>query len=149
MATYSSLVSPLLSRTAWYSDSNRNNFSNITISAGDAISVAVAVSTTSGNVTVENFTNGQVLNKTLTSESLPLCGRYADWVVQEMEVEGPLLNFGTLNYTNARAFGNGKSYTPYYGSNVSLVNMVRNGQTLANASTSRCSQSLEIQYTGP
>ena len=144
MATYSSLVSPFLSQTAWLQlNSDVESPSGITsISAGDSIRVTVAVlSTTSANVTIENLTNNETAKKTLTSGTLPLCRQYGAWLVYD--TAGRLFDFGTLTYTNALVSSNGTYHAPY-GGNVYLVDMVENGQTVATTSIS--SENITIKY---
>ena len=125
-------------------NSNQANLSEITISAGDDISVTVTVSSTSGNVTIENLTKQRTANMGLTFTS-PFYGQQGVWYLEDLDISNPLIDFGTLTYTNALAFGNGTFYT-LYDSSPSLYDMVWSDQTVATASTN--GSSVTIQYKG-
>ena len=145
MATHSWLVSPFLSRTAVYDlNFNQVNVPDFAISAGDGIRVTVAVSSTSGNVTIENLTKQHTANMILTSNST-LCGQQGVWFLEDMDVDNPLIDFGSLTYTNVLAFGNETYYT-LDDSGLLLYDMVWNGQTVATASTD--GSSVTIKYDG-
>ena len=108
LTTHSPLVSPFLSRTAWYEwyPAPTYDFSGITISAGDVIKLTVTASpTTSGNATIENVTNGRTVSKGLTSNA-HLCGQNAEWIVEDY-MQGnsmiPFANVNTVAFTDAEA----------------------------------------------
>ena len=139
---YLSLVSPFFSQTAYFNNSGVTDLSDITVSAGDSIRVTIALlTTTSANVTIENLTNNKKVNEALTSGPVPFCSQYGLWFVDD--ATGPLFDFGTLTYTSALASSNGTHYAPY-GSDVSLVDMVQDGQTVATTSIS--SENIIITY---
>ncbi|KAG9313784.1 peptidase A4 family-domain-containing protein [Chiua virens] len=118
----------------WFPDS-AYDFSGINITAGDVMRVTVtASSTTSGNATIENLTNGRTVSTSLNSTS-PLCKQNAEWIVEDFQMDGGLVsfaNFGTVTFTDAKATGqSGTSYTP---SGATLVNIQQNNQVLTNVS---------------
>ncbi|KAH0826049.1 peptidase G1, partial [Lanmaoa asiatica] len=68
---------------AWYEwyPANANSFSGISISAGDIISLTViAWTATSGNVTIGNISNDQVVTEILTSPTLFAVGVRGGWL---------------------------------------------------------------------
>ena len=139
--TYSPLVSPFLSRTAWYEwyPAPAGYFLGITISAGDVITLTVTTSSaTSGNVTIENVTGGEVVSKGLTSNA-PLCGQNAEWIVEDY-IQGTSLvlfaDFGSVTFTNAQA----GTYTP---SGATLIDIEQNNTVLTSTSTSGSSVTIK------
>ena len=142
---HSSLVSPILSRTAFYQWGSAAQYpSGIAISAGDVIRLTVfAFTATFGEARIENLTNGNTVSESLTS-SIPLCLQGAEWMVEDIALNLPLANFGTVAFTDAVAGSIlAGTYTPS-GSNVSLIDMVENNQVVA--STSASGSSVTIKY---
>ncbi|EKG15813.1 Peptidase G1 eqolisin [Macrophomina phaseolina MS6] len=92
-------------RYEWYPD-YAYDFSGITISAGDVIAMSVtSSSSTKGVAVIENITTGKTVTKTITSSSA-LGGQNAEWIVEDFESNGSLVNFadfGTVLFTNAVA----------------------------------------------
>jgi hypothetical protein len=140
LTTHSSLVSLFLSRTAWYEwfPEPAYTFSGITISAGDVISLTVMVlSATSGEVRIENVSNGDTVTQLLTSGT-PLCGQAAQWIVEDYVLNGdwvPFANFGTVAFTDTVAAG---SEAPgfYSASQGILIDIEQNGQVLTSTTAS-------------
>lgn len=89
----------------WYPDYSYN-FDDITISAGDEITLTViASSSTEGTALVENVTTGQQASIDLSS-TYALGGQNAEWIVEDFEVNGGLVafaDFGTVEFTNCVA----------------------------------------------
>jgi hypothetical protein len=116
----------------------------MTISAGDVISLAVTASSpTSGEVIIENLTNGDMVKQLQTSDT-PLCGQNAQWIVEDyMFAKGPapFANFGTVTFTNAVAESSGDFYYPSQGS---LLDIEQNNQVLTSSSAS--GSSLAVMY---
>jgi hypothetical protein len=148
MFTHSSLVLHFLPLTAWYEwfPDPPSFFAGITISAGDVISLSVnALSATSGEVRIENVTNGDTVTQLLTSNT-PLCGQNAEWIVEDCGAGTglvPFANFGTVTFTDAIAAG---SEAPgfYSASQGTLNDIEQNGQVLT--STSASGSSVTIMY---
>jgi hypothetical protein len=144
--THSSLVSPFLSRTAWYEwyPDYAHIFTGITISAGDLISLTViASSTTSGEAWIVNLTNGDSVKQLLTSNA-PLCGQNAEWIVEDYTVStglAPFANFGTVAFTDAMAGSSEDFYYPYQGKFCAIE---QNKKVLT--STSASGSSITIKY---
>ncbi|KAH8697245.1 putative aspergillopepsin-2 precursor [Talaromyces proteolyticus] len=92
----------------WYPD-YAYDFSGISISAGDKISVSVvSKSSSAGTATIENLTNGDKVTKSLTApdSSSTLGGQNAEWIVEDFEEGSSLVtldNFGTVTFTGASA----------------------------------------------
>ena len=100
-----------VSYDAWYEwyPNYAIDFSSISISAGDSISVSVvATSSTRGTATVRNLSNGQSISTIVTapSSSASLGGQNAEWIVEDFDVNDslvPFANFGSVLFTNAIA----------------------------------------------
>ena len=136
---YALVVSLFLPRSAWYEwiPDAAYGFSNITISAGDNISLSViAYSSTSGVAKIENLTTGDMEEQSLTSTS-PLCGWDAEWIVEDFLQNGnlvPFANFGTVTFENAIVGSqDGGAFTASQGS---LVNIDQNDTLLTTTSAS-------------
>lgn len=97
-----------------------DDFTGITISAGDSILMTVvATSTTSGTATIENLTTGKTVTETFTDVTDgSLCEYDAEWIVEDFEECGntcefvPFADFGTITFTDATAVVNGETVTP-------------------------------------
>ncbi|KAF8442290.1 peptidase G1 [Boletus edulis BED1] len=87
---------------------NKPYIFDLDISPGDEITINVtAITTTCGVVTVCNLTTSQEDDHKLDSTS-PLCQSDAVWLIYR--ANNPLVNFGTLAYTNATAYGTPGTY---------------------------------------
>ncbi|PMD18859.1 hypothetical protein NA56DRAFT_680570 [Hyaloscypha hepaticicola] len=88
----------------WYPDYAMDF--DLTISAGDVISMYVnATTTTSGSATIENLTTGKTVTKSLTSTSA-LGGENAEWIVEDFEEGNSLIafaDFGNVTFTDCVA----------------------------------------------
>ncbi|KAF8309299.1 hypothetical protein DL93DRAFT_2063102 [Clavulina sp. PMI_390] len=89
----------------WYPD-YAYDFSGISFSAGDSVTLTVTATTTkSGTAVIINNTTGQSVSKTITS-TYALCEQDAEWIVEDFE-EGsslvPFANFGSVTFTDAKA----------------------------------------------
>lgn len=89
----------------WYPD-YAYDFSGISFSAGDVVTVTVtATSTKAGTAVIENTTTGKTVTKSITS-SAALCEENAEWIVEDYEEGSSLVSFadfGTVTFTNAEA----------------------------------------------
>jgi len=89
----------------WYPD-YAYDFSGITISAGDSISLtASATSKRAGTVTIENVTTGKTVTHSFTraETEAALCEYNAEWIVEDYESGGSLVamaDFGTVVFTD-------------------------------------------------
>ncbi|KAH6705425.1 peptidase A4 family-domain-containing protein [Leptodontidium sp. 2 PMI_412] len=98
----------------WYPD-YAYDFSGITISAGDVITVTVtATSKTAGTAIVKNVTTGKSVTHTFSNEASlgSLCEYNAEWIVEDFESGGSLVsfaNFGTVAFTGASAVKSGST----------------------------------------
>lgn len=93
---------------AWYEwlPDYAHDFSGIDISAGDEIvAIVESYSSTNGIAIIENKSTGQKVTKELSSSS-PLGGINAEWIVEDFEQGGSLVDlvdFGTVTFTGAVA----------------------------------------------
>lgn len=91
----------------WYPN-DAYDFSGISVSAGNTISLSVTSSSSSkGVATIKNLSTGQTVSKSLSapSSSSHLSGQNAEWIVEDFEEDGslvPLANWGTVTFTNAQ-----------------------------------------------
>ncbi|PYH88607.1 hypothetical protein BO71DRAFT_365053 [Aspergillus ellipticus CBS 707.79] len=89
----------------WYPD-YAYDFSDIDISAGDEIvAIVESYSSTSGIAIIENKSTGQKVSKEISSSSA-LGGINAEWIVEDFEEDGELVNlvdFGTVVFSGAVA----------------------------------------------
>ncbi|GLA14509.1 hypothetical protein AnigIFM62618_000891 [Aspergillus niger] len=89
----------------WYPD-YAYDFSGIDISAGDEIvAIVESYTSTTGIAIIENKSTGQKVSKELSSSS-SLGGQNAEWIVEDFEENGSLVNlvdFGTVTFTGAVA----------------------------------------------
>lgn len=130
----------------WYPD-YAYDFTGITFSAGDTVSVSVhATSTTSGTAVVENLTTGKTVSKAITS-SARLGGQNAEWIVEDFEQNGslvPFANFGTVTFAGASA---GTSTGGTVGvSGATLIDIKQNDKVLTTSSISGTSE-VTVKYT--
>ncbi|KAJ3119076.1 hypothetical protein HK100_000474 [Physocladia obscura] len=98
----------------WYPD-YAYDFSGITISAGNSITVTVtATSKTGGTATIKNNTTGKSVSHTFSNEGSlgSLCEYNAEWIVEDFEEGNSLVSFadfGTVVFTGASATKSGAS----------------------------------------
>ncbi|KAH8803669.1 peptidase A4 family-domain-containing protein [Xylogone sp. PMI_703] len=90
-------------------------YSGITVNAGDSITVnVVKTSATSGTTTLINNSNGQRGTHTFTNQRTSLCGKSAEWIVEDFSSGGslvPFADFGTVTFTGSTAVVNGQTVT--------------------------------------
>lgn len=90
----------------WYPD-YAYDFSGISISAGDSITMTVTASSKSaGSATIKNNSKGTSVTHTFSGESNQLCETNAEWIVEDFESGNslvPFANFGTVTFTGASA----------------------------------------------
>ncbi|OXV07765.1 hypothetical protein Egran_04472 [Elaphomyces granulatus] len=141
-----------VSYDAWYEwyPNYAIDFSGISISAGDNISVSViAISSTRGAATVRNLSNGQSVSTTISapspSSSTSLSGQNAEWIVEDFDVNGslvPFANFGSILFTNAIA----QTSSSLLGtSGATVFEIVQNNQVLTLVSFPSSSQ-VQVTY---
>ncbi|MCJ1241241.1 hypothetical protein MMC14_009245 [Varicellaria rhodocarpa] len=106
-----------VSYDAWYEwyPNYAIDFSGMTMSAGNVISVSVtSTSASAGNVVLENLSTGKTVTQKLSapSSSSHLGGQNAEWIVEDYESGSSLVslaNFGTVTFTNCVAKTNSES----------------------------------------
>ncbi|KAI0598860.1 peptidase A4 family-domain-containing protein [Biscogniauxia sp. FL1348] len=89
----------------WYPEDSYY-YSGFDVSGGDSIKVTIAaISTTSGNVTIENLTTSKSVSHTLTGlpTSESLCQVNAEWIVEALDPVEDFASFGTITFTDAYA----------------------------------------------
>ncbi|KAH8430958.1 A4/G1 family peptidase [Aspergillus melleus] len=121
----------------WYPD-YAYNFDDFDISVGDKIKVTVdASSKTAGTATVENVSTGQkVTHRFSGGVDGDLCETNAEWIVEDFESSGSLVNFadfGTVTFTGAGATTGGSTVGP---SGATLIDIRQNGEVLTSSSVS-------------
>jgi hypothetical protein len=130
----------------WYPD-YAYDFSGISFSTGDSVTITVTAATTkSGTAVIKNNSKGTTVTKTITS-SAALCEKDAEWIVEDFSSSGglvPFANFGTVTFTGASATKNaGGSVGP---SGATIIDIQQNGKVLTSASAG--SSSVTVSYTG-
>ncbi|TVY87163.1 Aspergillopepsin [Lachnellula willkommii] len=119
----------------WYPD-YAYDFTGISFSAGDSVSVSVkSSSSTAGTAVIENLTTGKTVSKSLTSTAA-LGGQNAEWIVEDFEENGSLVtfaDFGTVTFTDATAGYTGGSEGS---SGASLLDIKQNSKVLTSVSLS-------------
>jgi len=123
----------------WYPD-YAYDFSGITFSAGDSVTLTVtATSTKAGTAVIKNNTKGKTVTKSITSSSA-LCEQDAEWIVEDFE-EGsslvPFANFGTVTFTGASAGGTSPS-------GATIIDIEQNSKVLTSSSVS--GSSVTVKY---
>lgn len=99
----------------WYPAVSQQFWDDITISAGDSITVTiVATSTTGGTATLTNNSTGQVVSFTYTDEYPALCEVNAEWIVEDFSVDYtapnelvPFADYGSVTFTDNSAVMDG------------------------------------------
>jgi len=123
----------------WYPD-YAYDFSGISFSAGDSVSVSVkSSSSTAGTAVIENLTTGKTVSKSITSSS-KLGGQNAEWIVEDFEENGslvPFADFGTVTFTNAVAGTSGGTEGV---SGATILDIEQSGKVLTSVSTSGSSE---------
>lgn len=127
----------------WYPD-YAYDFSGITFSAGDVVTLTVtATSTKAGTAVIENVTKGKTVTKSITSSSA-LCEENAEWIVEDYE-EGsslvPFADFGTVTFTNAEATTSSGTVGP---SGATIIDIEQSNKVLTSVSTT--SSSVTVSY---
>ncbi|KAI9731435.1 MAG: hypothetical protein M1818_007825 [Claussenomyces sp. TS43310] len=106
--TRSSSGSLSYSYDAWYEwyPAYAEDFSGISFSAGDQVSVSIVTTSSSkGSVVLENLTTGTTVKKTVSSSST-LSGENAEWIVEAYESSGSqvkLAKFNPITFSSAVA----------------------------------------------
>lgn len=138
------------SYAAWYEwyPEYAYDFTGISISAGDVISISVdASSTNTGTAIVENLSTGQSVSHTFNGGTTgTLCETNAEWIVEDFEENGalvPFANFGSVTFSNAQAIQYGQYVGP---SGAQIMDIEQNGQVLTQSSDT--SNSVTVQYIG-
>ena len=130
----------------WYPD-YAYDFSGITFSAGDSVTVTVtATSKTGGTATITNNSKGKTVSHTFSGQP-SLCEYNAEWIVEDFE-EGsshvPFANFGTITFTGASATTTSGSTVGPSGS--TLIDIEQSSKVLTSVSTT--SDSVTVEYVG-
>jgi len=128
----------------WYPD-YAYDFSGISFSAGDTVTITVTAATTkSGTAVIKNVSKGTSVSKSITSSSA-LCEENAEWIVEDFESGSslvPLANWGTVTFTGALAtFVNGSTIGP---SGATLIDLKQGSTVYSSVSTT--STSVTVTY---
>lgn len=120
----------------WYPD-YAYDFSGISFSAGDSVTLTVtATSTKAGTAVIKNNTKGTTVTKSITSSS-SLCEENFEWIVEDYE-EGsslvPLANFGTVEFTGISPSASGAT----------LIDIEQNSKVLTSVSST--SSTVTVTY---
>lgn len=123
------------------------DFSGITISAGDTITVTVtATSKTAGKAVVENVTTGKTVTHSFSSETNALEELNAEWIVEDFESGGSLVDFadfGKVTFTGAKATTSTGSVGP---SGATIIDIKQNGEVLTSSSAT--DSTVTVEYIG-
>ncbi|KAF7970859.1 hypothetical protein HWV62_22756 [Athelia sp. TMB] len=125
-----------VSYDAWYEwfPAGAYDFSGISFSAGDTVTLTVtATSTTSGTAVIQNESTGATVTQDLTSSSA-LCQQNAEWIVEDYEENGglvPFANFGTVEFTGASASTTSGAIGP---GSATLIDIDQNNAILTSSS---------------
>jgi len=129
----------------WYPD-YAYDFSGISFSAGDTVTVTVkASSKTGGTVTITNESTGKTVSHTFSGQP-SLCEFDAEWIVEDFESGSslvPFANFGKVAFTNAVATKSGG--TTVGPSGATIIDIQQNSKVLTSCSAS--SSSVTCSYT--
>ena len=130
----------------WYPD-YAYDFSGISFSPGDSVTLTVtASSTTGGSAVIENNTTGKKVSHAFSGQPA-LCQTNAEWIVEDFE-EGsslvPFANFGTVTFTGASATTTSGSTVGPSGS--TLIDIEQSSKVLTSVSTT--SDSVTVEYVG-
>jgi len=131
----------------WYPD-YAYDFSGISLSAGDSITVTVtATSKTGGTAKITNNTKGQTVTHTFSGEASEgsLCEYNAEWIVEDFEESGSQVafaDFGTVTFTGASAV---KSGTTVGLTGATIIDIKQNNEVLTDV-TLNGSSGVTIEY---
>ena len=129
----------------WYPD-YAYDFSGITFSPGDSVTLTVtATSTKAGTAVITNNSKGKTVTQHITSRSA-LCEQDAEWIVEDFEEGGglvPLANWGTVTFTGASA---GTASGSTGASGATIINMEQSSGVLTDVTVS--GSEVQIAYTG-
>lgn len=127
----------------WYPD-YAYDFSGITFSAGDSVTLTVtATSTKAGKAVITNNTKGKTVTKSITSTTA-LCEQDAEWIVEDFEEDSslvPFANFGKVVFSGASAGTSSGSVGP---SGATILDIKQSGTVLTSVSTT--SSSVTVSY---
>ncbi|KAI1787358.1 aspergillopepsin [Ganoderma leucocontextum] len=130
----------------WYPD-YAYDFSGITFSAGDSVTVTVtATSTTGGTAEITNESTGETVSHTFSGQPA-LCEYDAEWIVEDFSsTDGlvPFADFGNVTFTGASAGTVGG--TTVGPSGAELIDIMQDDQVLTSVSTG--SNSVTVSYVG-
>jgi len=128
----------------WYPD-YAYDFSGISMSAGDSITVTVtATSKTGGKATIKNVSTGTTVTHTFSGEGSEgdLCEYNAEWIVEDFEEGSSLVSFadfGTVEFTGASATdGSGTVGT----TGATIIDIEQNSKVLTSCSVPSSSEVL-------
>ncbi|PIL36482.1 hypothetical protein GSI_00171 [Ganoderma sinense ZZ0214-1] len=128
----------------WYPD-YAYDFSGISFSAGDSVTVTVTASSkTGGTATITNVSTGKTVSHTFSGQP-SLCEYDAEWIVEDFSSGGglvPFANFGTVTFTGASATTNSGSSVGPSGS--TLIDIEQSGKVLTSVSTT--SSTVTVSY---
>ena len=130
----------------WYPD-YAYDFSGISFSAGDSVTVTVtATSTTGGTAEITNESTGQTVSHTFSGQPA-LCEYDAEWIVEDFSTTDglvPFADFGSVTFTGAAAgTTSGSTVGP---SGAELIDIVQDNTILTSVSTG--SDSVTVSYVG-
>ncbi|KIY72670.1 aspergillopepsin [Cylindrobasidium torrendii FP15055 ss-10] len=134
---------------AWYEfyPDYAYDFSGVTVSAGDSITLTATVSSaTAGTVVITNNSKGWTKSKSLTS-SARLCQYNAEWIVEDFSVNSgliPFADFGTVTFTGASATTNSGSSVGPGGSEI--IEIQQSSKVLTSTDVS--GSTVSVTYIG-
>jgi Peptidase A4 family len=137
-----------ISYDAWYEwfPNYAYDFSGITLSAGDVVSVSVvSSSSTSGKATITNLSTSQTVSKSLSSTAR-LGGQNAEWIVEDFSSGGklvPFANFGTVDFTSAVAKTNSQSVGT---TGATIIDIETSGGTVLTSVSIPSSSEVVVSY---
>ncbi|OAA57298.1 Concanavalin A-like lectin/glucanase [Cordyceps fumosorosea ARSEF 2679] len=136
--------------TEWWQYNMQDYDTNLGVSGGDTVRMTVnATSTTSGTTLIENLTTGKSVSQTFTGETrYPLCESDAEWIVEDFQENGkpvPLVNWGTIEFTNTVASGPGTSVTA---AGSELINIKLDDGTIVTQSSVDNDGNVFVKYIG-
>jgi len=126
----------------WYPD-YAYDFSGISLSAGDSITVTVtATSKTGGKATIKNNTKGTSVSHTFSGEGSEgdLCEYNAEWIIEDFEEGSSMVtfaDFGTVAFTGAAAT---KSGTSVGTTGATIIDIQQNSKILSSCSAPSSSE---------
>ncbi|KAF2085963.1 hypothetical protein K490DRAFT_45638 [Saccharata proteae CBS 121410] len=127
----------------WYPD-YAYDFS-LDVDAGDVIYMSVtSTSSKAGKAVIENLTTGKTVTKSLTSSSA-LGGENAEWIVEDYESGGSLVNFadfGTVLFTGATA----KTNTETVGTSDASIIEIKQSKSVLTTVTIPSSSEVKVVY---